>query len=61
VTLAWLLAQGCTVIPSSTRRANLASNLAASSLVLSPEDIAAIDALDRAERLVSPDFAPVWD
>jgi 2,5-diketo-D-gluconate reductase B len=61
VTLAWLLAQGHTVIPSSTRRANLASNLAASSLVLSRDDIAAIDALDRGERLVDPDFAPRWD
>jgi len=61
VVLAWLLAQGHTAIPSSTRRANLASNLAASSLVLSRDDIAAIDALERGERLVSPDFAPRWD
>jgi 2,5-diketo-D-gluconate reductase B len=61
VTLAWLLAQGHTVIPSSTRPENLASNLAASSLVLSAEDRATIDALDRHERLVSPDFGPHWD
>lgn len=61
VTLAWLLHKGYTVIPSSTRRANLASNLAAGTLVLQAADIAAIDALDRGERLVSPDFAPVWD
>lgn len=61
VTLAWLLAKGYTVIPSSTRRANLAGNLAASELVLAREDIAAIDGLDRGERLVSPEFAPLWD
>jgi 2,5-diketo-D-gluconate reductase B len=61
VTLAWLLARGYTVIPSSTRRENLASNLAARALVLGTEDLAAIDALDRGERLVSPDFAPDWD
>jgi 2,5-diketo-D-gluconate reductase B len=61
VTLAWLLAQDYTVIPSSTRRENLAGNLAASRLVLSREDMAAIDALDRGERLVDPDFAPDWD
>ena len=61
VTLAWLLAQGHTVIPSSTRRDNLASNLAAPGLVLSPADLAAIDALERGERLVSPDFGPHWD
>lgn len=61
VTLAWLLAKGYAVIPSSTRRANLASNLAAGGLVLDANDIAAIDALERGERLVSPDFAPQWD
>ena len=61
VTLAWLLAQGHTVIPSSTRRENLASNLAAPALVLGVDDLAAIDALDRGERLVSPDFGPQWD
>lgn len=61
VTLAWLLAKGYAVIPSSTRRANLESNLAADRLVLRAEDHAAIDALDRGERLVSPDFAPAWD
>ena len=61
VTLSWLLAQGHSVIPSSTRRANLASNLAARELVLNPNDLAAIDALERGERLVSPDFGPRWD
>jgi 2,5-diketo-D-gluconate reductase B len=61
VTLAWLLAQGHTVIPSSTRRENLASNLASRALVLSPADLAAIDALERGERLVNPDFGPHWD
>jgi 2,5-diketo-D-gluconate reductase B len=61
VTLAWLLARDYTVIPSSTRRENLASNLAARALVLGAEDLADIDALDRGERLVSPDFAPDWD
>ena len=61
VTLAWLMAKGYTVIPSSTRRANLAGNLQAAGVVLGQEDIAAIDALDRGERLVSPDFAPEWE
>ena len=61
VALAWSMAKGFAAIPSSTRRANLASNLAARELVLGAEDIAAIDALERGERLVSPDFAPDWD
>ena len=61
VTLAWLMAKGHAVIPSSTKRANLAGNLAAAHVRLAPADIAAIDALDRGERLVSPEFAPQWD
>jgi 2,5-diketo-D-gluconate reductase B len=61
VALAWLMNKGHAVIPSSTRRENLAANLAATGLALNAEDSAAIDALDRAERLVNPDFAPHWD
>ena len=61
VTLAWLMAKGHAVIPSSTRRANLAGNLEALQLVLDAADIAAIDALERGERLVNPQFAPAWD
>jgi 2,5-diketo-D-gluconate reductase B len=61
VALAWAMAKGHAVIPSSTRRANLESNLRARDLILSTQDLAAIDALDRGERLVDPDFAPRWD
>jgi 2,5-diketo-D-gluconate reductase B len=61
VTLAWLLAKGHAVIPSSTRRANLDSNLQAAHLALAPKDVAAIDALDAGERIANPDFAPRWD
>lgn len=61
VTLAWLLAKGFAVIPSSTKRANLAGNLGAGSLVLAQQDVLAIDALDRGERLVDPEFAPEWE
>jgi 2,5-diketo-D-gluconate reductase B len=61
VTLAWLMAKGHAVIPSSTRRENLAANLGALGVTLSAADVAAIDALERDERLVSPDFGPVWD
>jgi 2,5-diketo-D-gluconate reductase B len=61
VVLAWLMAKGHAVIPSSTRRENQATNLAARGLVLAPQDAAAIDVLDRNERLVDPEFAPRWD
>jgi 2,5-diketo-D-gluconate reductase B len=61
VALAWSMAKGHAVIPSSTRRENLAANLGALDVTLQAADIAAIDALERGERLVSPDFGPVWD
>jgi 2,5-diketo-D-gluconate reductase B len=61
LTLAWLMAKGYAVIPSSTRRENLAANLGSLELRLSAADIAAIDGLERGERLVNPDFAPAWD
>ena len=49
------------MIPSSTKRENLAANLAAAELRLSTEDITAIEALDRGERVANPGFAPRWD
>ncbi|MCD9028187.1 2,5-didehydrogluconate reductase DkgB [Luteimonas sp. BDR2-5] len=62
VALAWALQQGFSVIPSSTKRANLESNLAATRLRLGADDLAAIAALDRNARLASPDgIAPQWD
>jgi 2,5-diketo-D-gluconate reductase B len=62
VTLAWAIQQGYSVIPSSTKRANLESNLKAESLTLSDEDMAQIAKLDRGHRLASPDsLAPQWD
>ena len=61
VALAWLLQQGYAVIPSSTKRENLASNLAARDLRLSDDDMQAIATLDRGERLANPGFAPAWD
>lgn len=62
VALAWALQQGLAVIPSSTRRENLASNLEAARLRLTDEDLAQIATLDRGHRLANPDgIAPAWD
>lgn len=62
VTLAWAMQLGYAVIPSSTRRENLAGNLQAATLRLSDEDMAQIAALDRDDRLCSPaSLAPEWD
>ncbi|MEQ5843832.1 2,5-didehydrogluconate reductase DkgB [Paraburkholderia acidicola] len=62
VALAWALQLGYSVIPSSTKRENLCSNLLAQSLQLTEEDMAQIAALERNGREVSPaGLAPVWD
>lgn len=61
VSLAWLLAQGMTVIPSSTKREHQAANLAALEVSLSSEEMAQIATLERGERCADPDFAPAWD
>ncbi len=62
VILAWAMGEGYAVIPSSTKRENLASNLLAQDLTLDPDDKKAIAALDCNDRLVSPEgLAPKWD
>ncbi|MNV96952.1 2,5-diketo-D-gluconic acid reductase B [compost metagenome] len=62
VALAWALQLGYAVIPSSTKRENLASNLLARELQLDAEDMAAIAALERNGREVDPPgLAPAWD
>ena len=60
--LAWALKLGYAVIPSSTKRENLESNLLAQQLQLRDEDMAQIAALESNGRLVSPEgLAPDWD
>jgi 2,5-diketo-D-gluconate reductase B len=62
VILAWAMGEGYSVIPSSTKRENLASNLLALKLQLDGEDKKAIAALECNDRLVSPEgLAPNWD
>ncbi|QLL11453.1 2,5-didehydrogluconate reductase DkgB [Pseudomonas chlororaphis] len=62
VTLAWAMQSGYAVIPSSTRRANLESNLKACTLILGEADMRRIADLERGHRLTSPaGIAPAWD
>ncbi|WP_341677527.1 2,5-didehydrogluconate reductase DkgB [Niveibacterium sp. SC-1] len=62
VALAWALQQGYSVIPSSTKRANLLDNLKAQALHLSEAEMARVATLDRGERLANPaSLAPAWD
>jgi 2,5-diketo-D-gluconate reductase B len=56
------MGEGYAVIPSSTKRENLASNLLAADLHLDADDKKAIAALECNDRLVSPEgLAPDWD
>ncbi|KWF56011.1 2,5-didehydrogluconate reductase DkgB [Burkholderia pseudomultivorans] len=62
VALAWALQLGYSVIPSSTKREHLASNLLAQTLRLTDDDMAQIAALERNGREVDPvGLAPAWD
>jgi 2,5-diketo-D-gluconate reductase B len=61
VALAFLLAKGLIVIPSSADTGRMRSNFAATDLVLGDQDIARIEALDRGGRRIDPDIAPDWD
>jgi 2,5-diketo-D-gluconate reductase B len=62
VALAWSLQQGFAVIPSSTRRENLAANLLAARITLSEGELAAIAALEANGRIANPEgIAPAWD
>jgi len=61
VSLAFLLAEGHAVIPSSSSPRRIAENLAAGAIVLSSDEMATIRGLDRGLRVVNGPWAPVWD
>lgn len=62
VALAWAMQLGHAVIPSSTKRENLQSNLLSTRLRLSDDQMARIAALDKGGRMVNPEsLAPAWD
>jgi len=62
IALAWLLDQDSVVaIPKAARPASQRANLAAVDIHLDDADRAAIAALPKDQRFVSPAFAPAWD
>ena len=62
VALAWLLMQdGVVAIPKAGRAESQLANLAAFEVKLDDADRAAIAALPKGQRFVSPGFAPAWD
>ena len=62
VALKWLLDQdGVAAIPKAAGRESQAANLGALAITLDDADRAAIAALPKDQRFVSPGFAPTWD
>ncbi|GEM80282.1 2,5-didehydrogluconate reductase DkgB [Vibrio superstes] len=61
VVLAWMRQNEFVTIPSSTKKANIESNLESEKVTLSESDMERIAKLDRGHRLASPSFAPDWD
>ena len=62
VALKWLLDQpNVAAIPKASSEANQLANLSALDVQLDDEDRALIASLSKRERLVSPEFAPMWD
>lgn len=61
VALAFLMAKGYAVIPTSGKHERIKSNFESCDIQLSTEDIGQIEALDRKERVINPDWGPDWD
>ncbi|MEP7456610.1 aldo/keto reductase [Phyllobacterium sp. SB3] len=61
IALAFLMAKGLIVIPSSGKKDRIVSNFEARHVVLTSEEIVQIEALDKGLRLVNGDWCPVWD
>jgi len=61
VALAFLMAKGMIVIPSSGKRERIVSNFEARRIALTPEEVARIEGLERGMRLVDGDWAPKFD
>lgn len=63
VALSWALSQeGTIVIPKTSSAKRMADNLSAEAIVLSADELAAINGLARPDgRMINPDFAPDWD
>lgn len=61
IALAFILAEGYILIPSSSNKDRIVSNFAAKDIALSDEDVTAIRALEEGRRLVNGSWCPTWD
>jgi 2,5-diketo-D-gluconate reductase B len=59
--LAFLLAEGYIIIPSSSKRERIQSNWDSQKINLSQDDIAAIRKLDEGRRTLTGSWVPAWD
>jgi 2,5-diketo-D-gluconate reductase B len=58
VSLSWLREKGVTAIPKATSEAHIRDNWESLNLELDPEDVEQIDAIEKGDRKVDPDFGP---
>ncbi|KAA9005275.1 aldo/keto reductase [Histidinibacterium aquaticum] len=61
VVLAWLMAKGIIVIPTSSKSERIEANLKATEIQLTSKQMMTMDGLHRNERLISGPHAPEWD
>nr|WP_255198884.1 aldo/keto reductase [Halorarius litoreus] len=62
VSLAWLREKGVTTIPKATSEAHIRDNWESLGVDLDDEDVSKIDAIERTDRRVDPDFGPsAWN
>ncbi|RYE88766.1 MAG: aldo/keto reductase [Hyphomicrobiales bacterium] len=61
IALAFSMAQGHVVIPTSGKAERVRENFAAGAIKLSADEVAAIEKLDRNGRQINPAWAPNWD
>lgn len=61
VALAFEFAKGYIAIPTSSKAERIRSNFLATNLWLTDADIAAIEAVDRGQRMIDPAWGPDWD
>ena len=61
IALAFLMAKGIIVIPSSGKKDRIISNFAARKIALTPAEVTRLEGLDKGMRLVNGASAPAWD
>lgn len=61
VALAYSLNQGHIIIPTSGQKDRIRANFGARDIMLSAEELAAIDGCDRNGRQINPAWVPAWD